>query len=554
MWSAVALVLLIGCVNIAGILLARAATRSREIATRLALGAGRTRIVRQLLAEAFLLALGGGLLGLFTGQVALAALVRLNPHEFDMWGPLHLDLRVMAVMLAVAVATSVLFGLFPAWEATSVELRAALSEAGRSSAGGRRQWKRQALVFAEVASRSLAVVEAAQLTLGVVLVVAAGLLVRTLATLMNANPGFHPEHVLAASLSLQDARYQTSAAGARLFRDSLDRIRQIPGVESAAVALTVPYQRPLNLGVQRIPGHNLDRSNRATYFAYATPGMFETLEIPLRRGRAFTEADNAGAAKVIVVNQAFVRRFLPDLAEPLGIEVDLDGGAHRIVGIVGNVQQKKSWGGAQWGPVDAFAQAYGPVTQFSDKGFALVHTWFSPSWIVRTRGNVPGLAEAMRRALQSVDPRLPFSSFASMTEIRGESFTQQRYLATLFSILAGLALLLAALGVYGLVAQSVSERTREMGIRLALGATTQNIIRTAAAPGIVLTLGGAAAGLLLSVFATRLLKSLIWGVSATDPLTFGVVALVLVAVAASAPLVPSLRLTSLDPAQTLRDE
>jgi hypothetical protein len=248
----------------------------------------------------------------------------------------------MAVMLAVAAATSVLFGLFPAWEATSVDLRAALSEAGRSGTGGRRQWKRQALVFAEVA-------------LGVVLVVSAGLLVRTLATLMNADPGFNPKHVLTASLSLQDARYRTSAAGARLFRDSLDRIRQIPGVESAAVALTVPYQRPLNLAVQRIPGHNLDRLNRVTYFSYTTPGMFETLQIPLLRGRVFTEADNAGAAKVIVVNQAFLRRFLPNVAEPLGIEVDLDGGAHQIVGLVGNVQQKKSWGGTQWGPVDAFA-------------------------------------------------------------------------------------------------------------------------------------------------------------------------------------------------------
>ena len=240
MWSAVALVLLIGCVNIAGILLARSATRSREIATRLALGASRARIVRQLLAEAFLLALGGGLLGLLVGRLALAGLVRLNPHEFEMWGPLHLDLRVMAVMLAAALATSLLFGLFPAWEATSVELRAALSEAGRSSAGGRRQWKRQALVFAEVA-------------LGVVLVVGAGLLIRTLATLLNANPGFNPAHVLTASLSLQDARYRTSAAGARLFRESLARIRQIPGVESAAALTGLPYQRPLNLAVRANP-------------------------------------------------------------------------------------------------------------------------------------------------------------------------------------------------------------------------------------------------------------------------------------------------------------
>ena len=196
------------------------------------------------------------------------------------------------------------------------------------------------------------------------------------------------------------------------------------------------------------------------------------------------------------MNLAFLRRFTPDVADPLGVEVDLDGGPHQIVGIVGNAQQKKSWGGTQWGPVEAFAQAYGPVAQFSDKNFAVVHTWFSPNWI-RTRGNVAGLREAMRRALQSVDPQLPFSSFTSMTELHANSLSQQRYLATLFSALAGLALLLAALEVYGLMAQSDTQRRREMGIRLALGATTRSVIRAAAAPGIILTLSGAAAGLLL---------------------------------------------------------
>jgi predicted permease len=540
MWSAVGLVLLIGCVNIAGILLARLAIRSREVATRIAIGAGRWKIVRQLLAESVLLAIGGGLTGLLAGYFALNALVRLNPQEFEMWGPVPLDLRVMAVMLIVSLATGILFGLFPAWEATSLDLRSALSEAGRGSSGGRRQWKRQVLVFAEVA-------------LGVVLVVGAGLLVRTLSTLMNADPGFNPNHVLTASLSLQDARYQTAASIDRLFRDSLDRIRQIPGVESAAVALSTPYQRPLNLSVQQISGHDLTRRSTITDFAYATPGMFETLQIPLLRGRVFTEADNARAAKVIVVNQAFIRRFLPDTPEPLGAEVTIDGAAHQIIGIVSTVQQKNGWG-SEWGPIDAFAQAYVPAAQFSDKGFVLVHTWFSPSWIVRTRGNVTGVQEAMRRALQAVDPRLPFSSFQTMTEVRGKSLSQQRYLATLFSALAALAILLASLGVYGLVAQSVAQRTREMGIRLALGASTKNVIRSAVAPGIVLALAGTAAGLLLSLFATRFLKSLIWGVSTSDPLTFAIVALLLIAIAGLASLIPALRLTHLDPAQTLRNE
>ncbi len=217
MWGAVGLVLLIGCINIAGILLARSAGRGREIATRLAIGASRPTIVRQLLAEAVLLAIGGGFIGLLIGQLVLKGLTALNPSAFEIWGPVHLDIRVMAVMLAISLATSILFGLFPAFEATSVDLRSALSEGGRGTAGTRRQWKRQALVFAEVA-------------LGVVLVIGAGLLVRTLTTLMNLNPGFNPNHVMTASLSLQDARYKTTAAGARLFRESLDRIRQIPGL------------------------------------------------------------------------------------------------------------------------------------------------------------------------------------------------------------------------------------------------------------------------------------------------------------------------------------
>ncbi|MGA8030156.1 MAG: ABC transporter permease [Bryobacteraceae bacterium] len=535
MWGAVGLVLLIGCVNIAGILLARSAARSREIATRIALGAGRAQVISQLLAESVLLALGGGLIGLLIGEFALKALVALNPGQFEMWAPLHLDARVMAVMLAVSLSASILFGLFPAFEAASVDLRSALSEGGRGSAGGRRQWKRQALVFLEV-------------TLGVVLVVGAGLLIRTFAVLVNANPGFNPNHVMTASLSLQDARYQTTAAVSRLFHQSLDQIQQIPGVESAAVALSLPYERPLNLGI-KVPG---DEKSEAVNFTYATPGMFQTLQIPLQRGRLFTDADNTTAAKVAVVNQAFIKRHLPRNPEPLGTHFKSGDTDYQIIGIVSNVQQKIGWGG--YGPLDAFPQVYVPADQVSGDTFALAHTWFSPSWMVRTHGDVAGLPDQMRHALQAVDPRLPFSAFHTMSQVRGASLQQQRYQAALFSALAGLAILLAALGVYGLIAQSVAQRTREMGIRLALGATAQGVIRSAAAPGILLSVAGIAAGLILALFATRLLKSLIWGVPATDPLTFSSVAVLLIAVATFASVIPALRLARLDPSQTLRNE
>ncbi len=540
MWGAVGLVLLIGCVNIAGILLARSATRSREIATRMAIGAGRGRVVGQLLAEAVLLAIGGGLLGLLIGEFALQGLTHLNPTEFDIWGPVHLDARVMVIIFAIALGTSILFGLFPAFEATSVDLRSALSEGGRGASGSRRQWKRQVLVFAEVA-------------LGVVLVAGAGLLIRTFASLTNRDPGFNPNHVIAASLSLQDARYNTSAAGVRLFRESLDRIRQIPGVESAAVALSLPYQRPLNDGITRITGHDLTGKAQIINFTYVTPGFFETLEIPLLRGRVFTNADKATSEKVAVVSQAFVRYYLPKAPDTLGTHLQIEGSDYQIVGVVADTQEQNGWGGG-FGPINAFRDVYVPAAQFPDGLFTMANTWFSPSWIVRTHGNVPGLPEAMRRALQTIDPRLPFSAFHSMSEVRAASLAQQRYWAALFSALAGLALGLAALGLYGLIAQSVTLRTREMGIRMALGATVENVVRAAAAPGITLALLGIGAGLVLALFAARLLKSLIWGITPTDPFTFIVVAAILIAVAAASSIIPALRLTRLDPAVTLRDE
>lgn len=536
MWGAVALVLLIGCVNIAGILLARSTTRRREIATRMALGAGRIRVIGQLLAEAVFLAIFGGLLGLFIGQSALKALIWLNPAQFDFWGPVHLDARVMSVMLAIALGTSILFGLFPALETTSIDLRSALSEGGRGASGGRRQWKRQMLVFAEVA-------------LSVVLVAGAGLLIRTFSSLMNRDPGFNPNHVMTASLSLQDARYNTTAAGVRLFRESLGRIRAISGVESAAVALSLPYQRPLNGGIERISGHNIRGKDQIVNYNYVTPGFFETLQIPLLRGRVFAEADNATAAKVAIVNQAFIHYYLPNEPNPLGIVID----DYRIVGIVANTQEGNGWG-ERYGPINAFRDVYIPAAQFPNGMFAMANTFFSPSWIVRTHGAVPGLQEKMRRALQSVDRRLPFSAFHSMSEVRAASLSEQRYWAALFSTLGGLGLGLAALGVYGLIAQSVAQRTREMGIRLALGATVPNAVRAAAAPGIVLALAGIGAGLVMALFATRLMKSLIWGITITDPLTFVLVAALLIAVAALSSILPALRLTHLDPAVTLRDE
>jgi predicted permease len=538
MWSAVAIVLLIGCVNIAGLLLSRSIARSRELATRFALGATRVAVIGELLCEWLLIAVVGGALGILLGYFALKGLLWLNPGVFDVFGPVVLDWRVIAIMFFVSAATSVVFGLIPALKASNVDLRSSLSEGGRTLTGRRGLWTRRGFVFVEV-------------TLGVVLVAAAGLLIRTFATLADADPGFDPKNVLIASASLQDARYKTSASGDRLFRDSLARIRQIPGVESAAIALTPPYGRPLNECAGQVNGRQVN--NCMVNFTYATPEMFETLRLKLLRGRYYTEADRANTPPVAVANEAFVRSFLNNGEPVIDSTVKVQGTNWQIVGLVGNVQQKNGFGG-DWGPVDAFPQLYVPVSQVPDGLFAGVHLWFSPVWMVRTYGNVPGLAEKMRAALADVDPQLPFASFHSMQEAAGRALQRQRYQAVLFSTFAGLALLLAAVGVYGLVAESVAQRTREMGIRLALGATSSQVVRTAAMPGIVLSLSGVATGLVMALLVTRLLNSLIWGVKPTDPLTFVGVGLLLIAVVTVASCLPAARLARIDPAQTLRDE
>lgn len=536
-WGAVGLVLLIGCVNIAGLLLARSASRSREIATRLAMGASRAQIVCQLLLEALLLALGGGVLGLLIGEFALQGLIALNPGEFSFWGPIHLDARVAGVMLAVSLATSIVFGLFPAMEATTVDLRSALAEGGRGAAGSRKAWKRQALVFLEV-------------TLGVVLVIGAGLLVRTFQKLANLSPGFNPNNVLTASASLQDARYSTTEANARLFRETLDNIRQIPGVESAAAALSLPYQRPLNDGAHlpSAPDQYL-----LTNLTYVTPGFFKALQIPLLQGRVVLDSDTASAQPVTVINRAFIRKYLRGNADALGTTLICEGKPWRVVGVVADVEHSSSgFGGPN--PLDLMPQMYVPVDQLPDGFLPVVHVWLDPSWIVRTHGAAPGIEQKMRHILASVDPMLTFSAFRTMDQVKGAELRDRRYYATLFSTLAGLAVLLSALGIYGLVAQSVVQRTREMGIRMALGATVGQVIRAAAAPAISLSLAGVACGIVLALFVTGLLKSWIWGVTATDPVTFICVGALLVVMAAAASLIPALRLARLDPAGTLRQE
>jgi predicted permease len=317
LWAAVGLVLLIGCVNIAGLLLARAAGRTREMATRMALGSGRAALIRQMLAESALLGLCGGAAGTLLGWLGVDILKFLAQDSLQVWQTVELNWRVLAGALSVSALAGILFGLYPAVVASRIEIRAALVEAGRSVAGGRNPWPRRVLVASEVA-------------LGVVLLVGAGLLIRTFAHLRGLNPGFDAHNVIAAQLSLQDARYTTSDRVNRLFDESLARIRELPGVESAAVALSLPYERALNTGFRRLDGRHTDpvTESQITNMFYVTPEYFRVLRIPLLRGRVFTGGDIGTAPAVTLVSESFVRMYLRG-DDPLGRHLDLGGGDRR---------------------------------------------------------------------------------------------------------------------------------------------------------------------------------------------------------------------------------
>jgi predicted permease len=535
-WAAVLMVLLIGCVNIAGLLLARSGARSREIATRMALGGSRGAIVRQLLMESLLLALGGGIVGVSVGGFALDWLKQLGAEKNQLWYPIELDARVLAAMLAVALLTSLLFGLAPALHTSRLDIRGVLHEAGRGIAGTRRHWTRGALVAAQVA-------------LSLVLLISAGLMVRTLAWLNGLNPGFDTRHVLAAEASLQDARYQTAAAVTRLYTQTLERMRRIPGVQSAAVALTLPYERPLNNGFRTVNGD--DHDPHGGEFVYATPTYFETMRIPLVAGRAFRDSDTPQRTHVVVVSQSFARKYFH--GDALGRHLASGKEISEIVGICGDVQQHSGLSGDQ-GPLSVEPTVYLPVSQLNDDFVKLIHTWFSPKWVVRTSGPTANLTGQIRAAVSATDPQLPVARFRTVDELRGLYTGSQRYLAALFTILAGLALLLAAIGLYGLISQSIAQRRHEIGIRLALGATARQTIAGVMRPGILLSVAGIGVGLGISLVAVRFLRSLLWGVRETDPVTFVATAAILLVVAALASLAPALRILRMDPAETLRNE
>jgi predicted permease len=527
-------ILLIACANLAGLTLVRVLRRMPEVATRLALGASRWQIQKQLWVETLLLALVGGAAGVAVGFVALRGLLLLLPERFLPIASVPLDGRVLAFTLLISLLTSVLFGMIPALATRNFDLRTAIASRAATS-GDRLRW-RQALIVGEVG-------------LTVVLLTGSGLLIRTLLYLQALRPGFNPTGVMAAKASLDDVRYHDPAAFQKLLTESTFSMLQIPGVQNAAVGLSLPYERSLINGALTIGDGKEAGQHVQTDELYITPDYFKTLQIAVLMGRSFTEGDTRDAQPVAIVNQAFMRRFFHG-ANPIGRYLEKN---RMIVGIVEDVAVPPV--------VDATAPLsaeesimYIPAAQVDAKSLSLLHVWFQPSWIVRTAGPVEGLTAQMQRGLASADPNLPFSGFYRMSDLLARTLATQRVEVALLSAMASLALLLSAVGIFALVANIVTQKTREIGIRIALGSTTRQAMVHIGMPGVRASALGLVLGLVFCVGALRAMRTVLYGVDVYDASTILAVIFTLATVILIATTVPTLRVARIDPAQTLRDE
>ena len=536
MAGAVGLLLLVACANTANLLLARASSRGRELAVRAALGAGRGRIIRQMLTESVLLAVMGALLGVALAYWMVPALLALAPPAYVVAGDVRIDATVLAVTMAVAVTTGLVFGLAPALSVSRHNLVEAFKDDGaRSTGSGQSSWLRAALLIGEVA-------------VCMVLLIGAGLLAKTFLKLRSVDPGFDPRGVLTARMSLNGERYATPEALNRLYDEGLTRIRRIPGVRAAAVVNGLPLERALNLNVDVLDGPEEERvENALTDWRYATAGYFEAMGIPVVAGRSFTEADRAGAPPVAVVSETFAARLLGG-RRALGrkIRVFDEDGSIEVVGIAKDLKEGGLRNRQQ-------LVMYVPVAQAHERAIRTTHSYYHVSWVVRADKPGAALIREIETQVRGIDPRQPFSAFRTMDEVKSRAMMVERFQMTLLGTFAVIGLLLASAGIYGLVSYSVAQRTREFGIRMALGSSSIRILRSVLREGATLALVGVGIGLVAAVFATRVLRNFVWGVSTLDPVTFVAVAVLLVLVASLASLVPARRAVRLNPVNALRD-
>jgi putative ABC transport system permease protein len=530
--ATVVFVLLIACANVANLLLARASSRRKEMAIRGALGAGRGRIIRQLLTESMLLSAIGGVVGFLIAIWGTPLLVSFIPEKVPRIHEINVDLRVLGFAFLISILTGVVFGLAPALQASRIDLNESLKDSARGTTGGLRQNRLRAfLIVSEV-------------SLAVILMIGAALLTKSFVRLTDVNPGFDPSHTLTMEVSvptLPPSKYANEQEQAAFFQQVLDRLNHTPGVTAAGAVLSLPLtgaQESTDLFIEGRPKSEAGQRPNADY-TIVTPGFFETLRIPLLRGRQFTDRDGPDAAGVIIINDALAQRYWPN-EDPLGkrLTVGFEKSPREIVGIVATIKQTTLSAGAGHA-------MYLPHLQRPTGGMSIV---------VRTDGDPMSLVAAARTQVRAVDPAIPVSNIRTMDEIFSASVAQQRFSMLLVGLFGSLALVLAAIGIYGVMAYTVTQRKHEIAVRIALGAKSSQVWRMVLKDGLVLASLGVGIGLGGALALTRLMSTLLFEVKPTDVQTFAMVSALLILVALVACVIPARRATKVDPLEALRCE
>jgi len=530
--GAIGFVLLIACANVANLLLAKSGSRGREIAVRLAVGASRSQLLRQLVTESILLALAGGALGLALASAGMGSLLAMAPSTLPRLSDIRLDARIFAFTFAVSLLTGVLFGLAPAIYATRTNLIETLKEGeGRASAGGRRSRLRKGLVAGEFA-------------LSLVLLTGAGLMIATFAKLISTNPGFDQRHVLTMQFWLTGSKYNSTPSIVNFYRAVEQRIKTLPGVKGVGiVAAGLPLERGGRKGFA-IAGPKEPESINANY-REVSPGYFAALAVSLELGRSFSEADSATSHPVVIVNESLVRRYLRG-RNPIGEHVYDNGLLSEIVGVVGDVKTYLD--------KPAEPTIFVPAPQARYATSKLFEGWFPRSIVVETAGDPLTLGQPVREAVAAVDPLVAAGAIRSMDQVLTHSLALRSFMMFLLSLFGGLALFLAGVGIYGASAYAVSQRTREIGVRMAMGAEPRQVLTMVLWEGLKLVLTGLVFGVAAALMLTRLLAGLVYGVSTRDPLIFIIVNVVMLFVALLACYVPARRAARVDPLVSLRYE
>jgi predicted permease len=529
--GAVGLVLLIACANMANLLLARAASREGEFAVRTALGAGRGRLLRQLLTESVILSLAGGTAGLLLAVWGIQLLVALQPQGIPRLDDVGLDATVLGFTAGIALLAGLFFGLIPAVQVTRSNLAGSIREGGRGALSGRGSARiRGTLVVAEMA-------------LSVMLLVGAGLLIRSFVRLQSVDPGFRSEGTLAFSLSLPDAVYDTDPARHSFYERLIERLRTVPGVQASAAVSDLPMGGSMNFLTFEVAGREPPRPGQepGAQILRATPDYFRAMGVPVVRGRPFVREDRQGTSPVVVINERAAQRFFPNqdpLGERITLELNGDSVGREVVGVVGDVKQ--SGLDAEPQPAIYVPQAQAPAGSMN----VVVSTPLPPA----------AVAGAIKGEVRALDPNLPIDDLRPLRQVVAESVSQPRFYMLLLSIFAGVALTLTAIGIFGVISYAVTQRRREIGIRMALGADSASVLRLVVGGALVLAGIGVGVGLVGAAVGTRVLSGLLFGVEATDPLTFLGVATILLGVAFLASYLPARAASRVDPNIALRSE